>query len=67
MNLDGDQTGIAELKKMAAANKDFLKFLIKEVRTSFEGFAEFKGSDGVKYKLVRDGKDPEHLTVQKAG
>ncbi|MCW5830436.1 MAG: hypothetical protein KIT79_14100 [Deltaproteobacteria bacterium] len=67
MNLDGDATGVAELKKMAAANKDFLKFLIKEVRTSFEGFAEFKGTDGVRYKLVRDGLNPDHLTVQKIG
>ncbi len=67
MNLEGDAAGIAALKQIATANKDFLKFLLQEVRTSFEGKVDFKAADGTKYWLVRDPKDASRLTVEKAG
>ncbi len=66
MELSGDAQGIVQLKKLKDSNVTYLKFLLQEVQTSFEGMVTFKGpDDGVQYKLVRDPKDKK-LVVQKA-
>lgn len=67
MQLSGDTQGIAELKKLKDSNASYLKFLLQEVQTSFEGTVTFKGpTDGVQYKLTRDAKDAKSLVVEKA-
>ena len=59
MDLVGDPDGLAELKKMNASRKDFLRFLITEAKTSFSRSAEFKGEDGRKWKMSYDGQKDE--------
>jgi len=52
MNLVGDEGGIAALQEMKTSNKDYLKFMIQEARTVFERHVDFKGGDGVAYRLA---------------
>ncbi len=52
MNMVGDEAGIAVLHDMKTSNKDYLKFLIQEARTVFERRVDFKGKDGVQYRLT---------------
>lgn len=67
MELSGDTQGLAQLKRLKETNVSFLKFLLQEVKTSFEGKVAFKGpDDGAAYYLVRDGKDADKLSVEKA-
>ena len=67
MQLSGDPEGLAQLKRIKETNVSFLKFLLQEVETSFEGKVAFKGpDDGAQYFLVRDGHDAKKLTVEKA-
>jgi len=59
MDLVGDPDGLAELRKMNAERKDFLRFLITEAKTSFSRSAEFKGEDGRMWKISFDGQKDE--------
>ncbi|MEW6775155.1 MAG: hypothetical protein AB1405_02575 [Bdellovibrionota bacterium] len=65
MELTGDPQGIEALKKIKDTNATYLKFLLQEVQTSFEGTVPFKAADGTEYKLVRDAKVKGKLIVEK--
>lgn len=67
MELTGDPEAIAALKALREKSKDYLKFLIQEVESSFEGQVKYKGPDGVEYTLSRDPKTPKKLVAAKAG
>ncbi len=59
MNLVGDPAGLEELKKIKEERKEFLKFLLAEVKTSLNCTATFKGTDGRQWKLTFDGRRDE--------
>jgi hypothetical protein len=65
MELVGDPEGIEALKALHAANKDFLRFLIEEAKTSVDQAARFSAADGRKYLLRFDAKTG-NLDVQPA-
>ena len=52
MELTGDTGGVAHLQDLKVSNKEYLKFLITEARTVFERHVDFKGKDGVTYRLT---------------
>jgi hypothetical protein len=47
----GDPRGVEELKALTLENRDFLKFLLAEARTSSDHAAPFTGKNGVRYLL----------------
>lgn len=56
VKLEGDEQGIAALKAMHAADKDYLKFLVGEARTNTDLKAPFKAPDGTTFMLRVDPK-----------
>ena len=65
MQIVGDDAGVTALKEMGASNREYLKFLIQEARTVFEGRVDFKGRDGTAYRLAWDPKE-QKLVVSRA-
>ncbi len=54
MKLDGDPDGIAALKALHAADKEYLKMLVGEARTNTDLQAPFKAADGTRFMLRVD-------------
>jgi hypothetical protein len=54
MKLTGDADGIAHLKAMHAENKEYLKFLVGEAKSSTDLRSTFKTKDGRKFVLRLD-------------
>ncbi len=63
MKFTGDPDGIEALKRMREERKDYLKYLVTEVRTNFDHTTSFKDKD-VSYKIVMDPQTGT-LDVQK--
>ena len=51
MHLDGDESGIGQLKELVKENKEYLKFLVNEARSNADHTTTFRGKNGVKYRL----------------
>ena len=51
MTLTGDPEGLQALKELGKEQKDTVKFLITEAKTSADRTADFAGLDGRKWKL----------------
>jgi len=54
VKLTGHEEGIAQLKALHVQNKDAIKFLVEEARTNTDLTSEFRGQDGVLYRLQLD-------------
>ncbi len=66
MNLVGDPAGLEELKLIKEQRKDFLKFLLTEVKTSVGRTTTFKGADGRHWRLTYNAASDE-LKIEPAG
>jgi len=65
MKFTGDPDGIAELKTMKETRLEYLKYLLKEAQTNFDGTATFKSPDQkTTYKMVYSAQTGE-LNVTK--
>lgn len=56
VELHGDPGGIAALKMIKEKNRDYLKFLLGEIRSNTDLKTTFKSDDGNKYAVVLDPK-----------
>ena len=54
MRLNGDADGIAQLKLLHEADKEYLKFLVGEAKSSSDSKAHFKAKDGRRFVLRLD-------------
>jgi hypothetical protein len=54
MKLTGDPEGIAVLKQLHQADKEYLKFLVGEAKSNTDLRAPFKSKEGKKYILKLD-------------
>jgi hypothetical protein len=54
MKLVGDTEGIAALKVLHQADKEYLKFLVGEAKSNADLKTSFKSKDGKKYVLRLD-------------
>ena len=54
MELQGDPAGVAALKELHAADKEFVKFLLKEARSNFDLTAKFTAKDGKQWLVKFD-------------
>ena len=54
MRLTGDADGIAQLKLLFEADKQYLKFLVGEAKSSSDLRAPFKSKDGRRFVLRLD-------------
>jgi hypothetical protein len=63
--IDGDPEGVQALKALASENRDYLKFLLTEAKTSIDHTVAFSSKAGVKYvlKVHAEGK----MEVVRAG
>ena len=52
MQVVGDPEGVAALKTMLAAGRDYLKFLLGEAQSNANHTAPFRGADGRKWEVV---------------
>ncbi len=66
MELGGDPGGLAALQALRAENRDYLKFLLQEARTVFEGHVDFKAKDGTAFRLSWRPRE-QKLVVSKLG
>lgn len=64
MELTGDPQGIAALKAIHAKNREYLKFLLGEIRSNTDLRAQFKAEDGSHWNITLDPKT-NALDVQK--
>lgn len=64
VKLTGDPEGIAVLKALHAADKDYLKMLVGEARTNTDLKAIFKSAEGARYVLRVDVKSGD-LVVER--
>jgi hypothetical protein len=64
VELTGDPEGIAALKAIHTKNRDYLKFLIGEIRSNTDLRTVFKGDDGSAWHITLDPKSNK-LDVQK--
>ena len=64
MDLNGDQVGIAALKAMRDKNKEYLKFLLAEIKSNTDLRATFKDDAGQQFDITLDPK-ANTLTVTK--
>jgi hypothetical protein len=62
MELLGDAGGIEALKSIKEKNRDYLKFLLGEIRTNTDLKTVFKAEDGKQYSVQLDPKSG-NLTV----
>lgn len=63
MKLEGDADGIAVLKALHAADKEYLKMLVSEARTNTDLKAPFKSPGGDRFMLSVDPKSGDlHVT-----
>ncbi|HLU65733.1 MAG TPA: hypothetical protein VKZ63_05630 [Kofleriaceae bacterium] len=65
MRVVGDPVGVAALREMAGQNRDFLRFLIQEARSSTDHQATFTSGDGARWTLRLDLATGD-LDVQRA-
>ncbi len=65
MQIQGDETGIAQLKELAKENKEYLKYLINEARSNTDHLTSYRGGNGVKYAVKIDVKT-QTITVRPA-
>jgi hypothetical protein len=54
VKLTGDPTAVAALKAQHQKNKDFMKALMDDARTTTDNTTFFRGDDGAKYRLKLD-------------
>ena len=62
MELIGNEAGIAALKAIKEKNRDYLKFLLGEIRSNTDLKTVFKADDGIRYCVTLDAK-AQTLTV----
>ena len=62
MELIGNAAGIAALKAIKEKNRDYLKFLLGEIRSNTDLKTSFKAEDGARYSVTLDAK-AQTLTV----
>ena len=62
MELIGNPEGIAALKAIKEKNRDYLKFLLGEIRSNTDLKTVFKAEDGHRYSVTLDAK-AQTLTV----
>jgi len=65
MKLTGDPDGLAELKKMQAERKDYLKYIITEAKTNTDLSTTFRGSDGTTKFKITFNRMAQELNVEK--
>jgi hypothetical protein len=65
MQVVGDPDGVAALKELSSRNRDFLKFLLQEARSSSDHQASFSAADGTRWTLRLDLASGD-LEVQRA-
>lgn len=65
VELAGDPGGILALKQIKEKNRDYLKFLLGEIRSNTDLRTTFKSEDGNKYSVALDPK-ANTLTVTRA-
>ena len=51
MKLQGDPDGIAALKALHEVDKEGVKFLLRDARTTTDRSAYFRGKDGRKFRM----------------
>jgi hypothetical protein len=56
VELAGDETGIAALKSLRDKNKEYLKFLLGEIRSNTDMRATFTAEDGAMYTITLNPK-----------
>ena len=66
MELIGDPDGIAALKAIHTKNRDYLKFLLGEIRSNTDLRATFKADDGSQWHITLDPKSNELKVEKKA-
>jgi hypothetical protein len=66
VELIGDQEGIAALKAIHTKNRDYLKFLLGEIRSNTDLRAAFKAEDGSQWHITLDPKSNELKVEKKA-
>lgn len=64
VELTGDQAGIAALKALKDKNREYLKFLLGEIRSNTDLKTTFKADDGQAYVVTLEPKS-NVLTVEK--
>lgn len=64
VELTGDPDGIAALKAIHTKNRDYLKFLLGEIRSNTDLRAAFKGEDGSQWQITLDPKS-NNLAIEK--
>lgn len=52
MQVVGDPDGVAALKAMAAEHRDYLKFLLNEVKSATGHVTSFRAADGARWEVV---------------
>jgi len=62
VELIGNAAGIAALKAIKEKNRDYLKFLLGEIRSNTDLKTVFKADDGARYSVTLDQK-AQTLTV----
>ena len=62
VELLGDPNGIQALKAIKEKNRDYLKFLLGEIRSNTDLKTTFKADDGARYSVTLDPK-AKTLTV----
>ncbi|HVO32065.1 MAG TPA: hypothetical protein VMV18_15080 [bacterium] len=65
MDLRGDPEGIAALKALHEADKNYLKFLLQEAQSNFDRSAKFTAKDGSHWMVVVDPRGG-HVEVKRA-
>jgi len=66
VKLTGDEEGVAELKKLHAADAGSVKFLIEEARTNTDLRAEFRGDSGTLYTICLDPRTGDLVITKSA-
>jgi hypothetical protein len=64
VQITGDDAGIAALKAIKEKNRDYLKFLLGEIRSNTDLKTTFKSDDGQHYAVALEPKSMT-LTVSK--
>jgi hypothetical protein len=66
VELAGDEIGIAALKSMHAKNKEYLKFLLGEIRSNTDLRASFSAEDGQAFTITLEPKSGKLQIAKKA-
>lgn len=67
MQVVGDPEGVAALKAMATANRDYLKFLLGEAQSASDHVAPFRAADGTRWEVVLHPQSGEIEVRRPAG